>query len=307
VEKIPDSEPMTLYAVTDSVFVAFQPILDSCDWQTTYEDSTAFILAVNEKCLSLVFSRELDKIAAEQGVANLQKLKFERIADILWKSKNQYVMRVLFENHKLSTEKLVSKGMEIIKSTTPDFARGVLKGVIGSIFENPHMSASQLIEILRPLKNEMTFSIPDKMDNISFQSKVPDYAKFVEQDENKLVFAPHANHVVKAAAYYNFLLKQNPVFSKKYRLIGTGDKVKYYHCEGEHAYFAYLPGKFPIEFAPVVNVDKQFSACILEPVNSLAQPLGIPALNDKLKVFASMIGKSGEVKKTAHNIFEDIV
>lgn len=48
--------------------------------------------------------------------------------------------------------------------------------------------------------------------------------------------------------------------------------------------FAYMRGSYPIEFAPAIDYDIQFSKSILSPINSIIEPLGMPEITNRLSI-----------------------
>ena len=60
--------------------------------------------------------------------------------------------------------------------------------------------------------------------------------------------------------------------------------------------FAYTRGSFPVEFAPPIDYDEQFSKSILSPINSIIEPLGMPEITKRLSVVMDIfsgLGKGG--------------
>jgi hypothetical protein len=45
-----------------------------------------------------------------------------------------------------------------------------------------------------------------------------------------------------------------------------------------------MRGSFPIEFAPEIDMDIQFSKAILSPINSIIEPLGMPTITNRLSI-----------------------
>jgi hypothetical protein len=97
---------------------------------------------------------------------------------------------------------------------------------------------------------------------------------------------------VKASAFYNHLLHKNKNLQEKYEFIKSGNKIKYYYCKSKNGIkiFAYKRGSFPEEFAPEADYDTQFMKCILSPVNSILQPLGLPEVTKRLTVVMDIFG-----------------
>jgi hypothetical protein len=45
-----------------------------------------------------------------------------------------------------------------------------------------------------------------------------------------------------------------------------------------------MRGSYPIEFAPAIDYDIQFSKSILSPINSIIEPLGMPTITNRLSI-----------------------
>ena len=117
---------------------------------------------------------------------------------------------------------------------------------------------------------------------------ISDYKKFVLDDIESMSLNKGCPIHVRAGAYHNYLLQQNNL-KGKYELITAGNKVKWYHSADEFCnVFAYRPGNFPAEFAPKIDLERQFQASILDPLNRIIIPAGLPPLNPSLAYTISM-------------------
>lgn len=59
-------------------------------------------------------------------------------------------------------------------------------------------------------------------------------------------------------------------YKSKYNKIRTRDKVKFYDTmDPKYEVFAFLPGKFPLEFAPKIDYNSQFKKQVLVPINKV--------------------------------------
>jgi hypothetical protein len=118
------------------------------------------------------------------------------------------------------------------------------------------------------------------------QSSCSKYEEKVLNDKDKLEFVTGAHFAVKASAYHNHLLHKNKSLLTKYDFIKSGDKIKYYYCKAgsTNEIFAYVRGQYPIEIAPEIDLDTQFEKCILSPINSIIEPLGMPLITKRLSV-----------------------
>jgi hypothetical protein len=79
----------------------------------------------------------------------------------------------------------------------------------------------------------------------------------------------------------------NSKYKRKYQLIRSGEKVKYYVAKGtrdEENVYAFLPGAFPVEIAPPIDHDAQFNKSIVQPINRFIEAMGYSAVSPKLVV-----------------------
>ena len=54
--------------------------------------------------------------------------------------------------------------------------------------------------------------------------------------------------------------------------------------------FGYIRGSYPIEIAPEIDYDAQFSKAILSPINSIIEPLGLPEITSRLTIVMDIFG-----------------
>jgi predicted transcriptional regulator len=87
-------------------------------------------------------------------------------------------------------------------------------------------------------------------------------------------------------------LHRNKDLQSKYEFIKSGTKIKYYYCKDKSTndIFAYIRGSYPIEMAPEIDLDTQFEKCILSPINSIVEPLGLPNITKRLSVVMDIFG-----------------
>ena len=131
-------------------------------------------------------------------------------------------------------------------------------------------------------------------DKISMGRSISDYSKYILNDTTAFEVASKCPIHVRAAGYYNFLLNQNPKLKQKYEVIKAGDKLKFYHAKtkgwsgnlktNEEDVFAFLPGSFPIEFAPPIDYNNQFTKTIIDPINRITMAMGFPEIGGNLYV-----------------------
>jgi len=373
VTSIPRTEPVSIYADTDSLFVTFKPAIDHCTWKNLiFEqgylnsiDKKFIVLSrempniSNDNCVgraeniselkeilnidhslilidgNFVKERELNKIinsggitseiqwnwsnetdiiqgmdhfryagyfkkcleeyAESFGVENKEDFELERISEsIINIAKKKYIQHILFEDG-IPYDRLnyiYPKGVELVRSSTPAFARDKIVGIVKYLFSHPDtFNIKDLLKLVKGLRKE--FELAD-IDDISMQSSVSNYEVKVLNDTSlPLGFITGAHFAVKSAAHHNYLLSKNKEFQSKYERIKSGVKIKYYCCKDKSVtdMFAYTRGSFPVEFAPPIDYDLQFSKSILSPINSIIEPLGMPQITERLSVIMDIFGK----------------
>ena len=242
------------------------------------------------------FKECLEKHAAKYGVENKEDFELERISEsIINIAKKKYIQHIVYEDgipyDRLSY--IYPKGVELVRSSTPLFARDKIVSIIKYLFTNPEtFSIRELLKIVKGLRKEFDLCVPDRIDEICMQSSCSNYEEKVLNDKEKLEFVTGAHFAVKASAYYNYLLHKSGSLSEKYEFITSKNKIKYYYCKDKsmNDIFAFHRGAYPIEIAPDIDLDTQFSKCILSPINSIIEPLGLPQINQRLSVVMSIFG-----------------
>jgi len=282
--------------VHNSLFVSFKPAMDHCDWRHAYDSELEFIHALDKHRYAGYFKKCLEEHAAEYGVENKQDFELERISEsIINIAKKKYIQHIVFEDG-IPYDRLTymyPKGVELVRSSTPLFARDKIVGIVKYLFENPDtFNIRELLKLVKNLKKEFDLCVPDRIDEICMQSSCSNYEDKCLNDKDKLEFVSGAHFAVKSSAYHNYLLHRNKDLQGKYEFIKSGTKIKYYYCKDKSTndIFAYIRGSYPIEMAPEIDLDTQFEKCILSPINSIVEPLGLPNITKRLSVVMSIFG-----------------
>ena len=295
VKQIPNTIPCVIYSDTDSNFISFQPAMDHCEWQHVYSNGLDFIMDLDKYRIAGYFVEILEEYGKKYGVENKHEFELERISEsIINMAKKKYIQHIVYEDgipyDRFSY--IYPKGVELVRSSTPLFAREKIVEIVKYLFKNPDtFNIKELLKLVKGLKKEFDLCVPDKIDDISLQSSCSKYEEKVKDDKKKLVFETGAHFAVKAAAYYNFLLYKNKNLQSKYEFIKSGSKIKYYYTQdAEQPIFAYLRDQFPIEFAPKIDLSTQFEKALLSPINSIIEPLNMPEITKRLGVVIDIFG-----------------
>ncbi len=244
------------------------------------------------------FKKCLEEYAESFGVENKEDFELERISESMINiAKKKYICHITFEDG-IPFERLnylYPKGVELVRSSTPAFARDKIVGIVKYLFSHPDtFNIKDLLKLVKKLRKE--FELAD-IDDICMQSSVSKYDVKVLNDKTlPLQFVSGAHFAVKSAAHYNYLLSKDKNMQQKYEFIKSGTKIKYYVCKDKSItdMFAYIRGSFPMEFAPQIDYDTQFEKSILSPINSIIEPLGMPEITKRLSVVMDIFSGFGK-------------
>lgn len=263
-----------------------------------WSNETDFIQGADHFRYGGYFKKCLEEYAESFGVDNKEDFELERISEsIINIAKKKYIQHILFEDG-IPYERLnyiYPKGVELVRSSTPAFARDKIVGIVKYLFSHPDtFNIKDLLKLVKQLRKE--FELAD-IDDIAMQSSCSNYEVKVLNDKTlPLQFVSGAHFAVKSAAHYNYLLSKDKDMQQKYEFIKSGTKIKYYVCKDKSVtdMFAYIRGSFPMEFAPQIDYDTQFEKSILSPINSIIEPLGMPEITKRLSIVMDIFSGFGK-------------
>jgi len=271
------------YTDTDSGYLIFEEVIESVDWKGSVKD---FVLTLNSYRLASYIKKVLDDYAKERHTENFLDFELETIAEnAIWVAKKKYIQNIVWKDGKdySNLSYIKTTGLEIIQSSTPQFCRQKLIDAVKYIFSKTKITAkdnADLVRLIKEIKKEFKLS---NIEKISMSRGISDYNKFIINDQNAFEMKGGCPIHVRAGGYHNYLLNQETRLKEKYQLIQAGDKVKWYHAQDQFCdVFAYKSGNYPIEFAPKMDLEVQFQKTILDPLNRIIVPAGLPPLHPSL-------------------------
>jgi DNA polymerase elongation subunit (family B) len=202
-------------------------------------------------------------------------MKLEVIAQVIWRKSKNYVMGVFFNEGVFYSEmKIKMKGIEAVKSSTPEVCRNYIKNSIPIILNNDKDGLLSFIEKCR----EEFYSLPfEKVANPGGVNGVSKYS-----DINTLYTKGTPLHV-RGSLLYNKLLEDHDL-DKTYMKIQSGDKIKFTYLklpnpirEDVISSLDELPEEFGLD--QFIDYDRQFEKTFIKPITSLANPAGISLEN----------------------------
>ena len=276
--------------VHNSIYVEFGRLVRY--FRIPLERANQFVVDLWQKGCGPYMVKQYEEYAKKYNCdKNIQELELEKIADTtILLAKKHYAMSESWKEPGIflkPMEEIVYKGLEIIQGSTPPFARECQIDFTNFCLEwyNTHeerVPFEMLLNRIKGYKQQFMLKTPDE---ISKGATIGDYDKFILDDKNKFATELHCPIHVKASGIANYMLNQ-PKYKKykvKYSPIRTADKVKWYYSnDKDFDCFAFLPGKWPGEYALSIDYDKQFEKTILEPCNRIIEVLGYNTLNSNL-------------------------
>lgn len=279
----------TNYADTDSIFINYHKIISATDYKGKFED---FVFTINKEDFDAYVRFQLVKYV---NMCNgFQKklsgkpafiLTFEQLChNILWTSKKKYVKNVLWSDGSFfkPLERIDVKGLDINKASSPKFVRDKLMETVKFILSmGGEIDSYELTQFVKKIKNEFELNM---VENVSMTQRVNGYEKYVIKASNdNLEFVKSIPIGVRACAIYNNALSKSNV-KMKYQVIKSGTKVKWYYTTNPaHNVFAFID--YPYEFAPPLDVDKQFESTYLNPLNIILEAIGMSPMSSSLVTF----------------------
>ena len=208
---------------TDSMYVNFGPLVKHAAPAsiTTTADMVIFVDKLCNKIITPFIDEQFDELCEYLNAnVNRMKMKRESIADVgIWTKKKRYILNVWDnEGVRYQEPKVKITGLEAVRSTTPVYVQKLLKEGYRIALQEDQAAALAFIDKVRDDFNSRSFI------EIAMSSGVNGIDKY---SDNKEVFRKGAPMHVKAAIWYNHLIKREGL-KNKYRMINEGDKIKYW-------------------------------------------------------------------------------
>jgi hypothetical protein len=271
------------YTDTDSGYLIFEEVIESINWKGSVKD---FVLILNNQRLAAYVKKILDDYAKARNTENFLDFELETIAEnAIWVAKKKYVQNIIWKDGKDydNLTYIKTTGLEIIQSSTPQFCRQKLIEAVKYIFSKKKITAKDsgdLVKLIKEIKKEFKIS---NIEKISMSRSISEYSKFILNDQDRFEMKSGCPIHVRAGGHHNYLLNQDKKLKGKYELIRSGDKIKWYHAKDQFCdVFAYKSGNYPSEFAPPMDMEIQFQKTVLDPLNRIIVPAGLPALHPSL-------------------------
>ena len=199
----------------------------SADIKWNWRNELDFIHGIDYFRYADYFKNCLEQYAESFGVTNKEDFELEKISEsIINIAKKKYIQHIVYEDG-IPFDRLkyiFPKGVELVRSSTPAFARDKIIDIVKYLFSNPDtFNIKELLKLVKNLRKE--FELAD-IDDIAMQSSCSNYETKILDDKNlPLKYVNGAHFAVKSSAYYNYLLSQHKKLQDKYEFIKSGTKI----------------------------------------------------------------------------------
>lgn len=262
---------------TDSAYFDMQKIVEK-----------AFPDGAEEKEITeflVKFSSHIEEKVINEAMEDLYKctnayqkkfhMKLEIIGQAIWRKAKNYVMGIMFEEGTTYSEmKIKMKGIEAVKSSTPEVCRNYIKDSIPIILSGDKEKLNKHIDDCQKEFETLPF------DKVANPGGVNGLAKYQCPDNLYMKGTPFR---VRGSLLFNKLLKKFNL-TKDLQPIQDGDKIRFCYLKlpnpiKENVIAA--PDELPEEFDlnQYIDYDLQFERTVLNPIKSLSNPAGIGISN----------------------------
>ena len=229
------------------------------------ETVTKFLLKYHDKvlnpCINTFYETMFDNL---NSFKRSIKMEHELISNIgCFIEKKKYALKILYKegDYYLDKTKLKVKGIEVVRSSTPQIVRDSLKKSLEIILET--QDNEKLIEHIKQFKSKFFSST---IEEVSFPRGINMFSgteKIQDKETKEYVPRPYTLSTkglpvqVRAALIYNNALKKLDLLSS-YPEIKDGDKIKFLYIKTPNIFESNVIGysnKFPIEMMEHTEID----------------------------------------------------
>jgi DNA polymerase elongation subunit (family B) len=261
-----------IYCDTDSVFVSLQDLVDKVFKDTAdVQKVTDFVNSCCEDKLEKVIEKSFERLREyTNSYVNQMKMKRENIANrAIFLAKKKYIMNVYDDGDERYIEpKLYMKGIEAVRSSTPNVCRSKIKDSLRIIMQGTNDELIKFIEDFRGEFRKLPFSgvaSPRGCNGLSNYS------------DRSSIYKKGTPIHVRGALLFNRFLVDNKL-DKKYNSISEGEKIKFCYMklpnplrEDVFAVMDELPKEFKLD--QFIDYERQFETVFLKPVDSICQAI----------------------------------
>lgn len=260
----------TVFSDTDSCAVELKGLMEK--YNIPEERANEFLDKVAKEKFDPLLNKVFDDFSKLLNFYQ-NKIFFKRemiVRKGLIVAKKKYVMNVLSKEKVIYTPpKLTVKGLEIVRSSTPEIVRGYLKDTVKTVLNTNETETQDYIKGFK----DRFYDSP--IEDISFPRGVSDVEKYLFNGGFKEGCPIH----VRAAITYNIMIISLGL-QNKYELIKDGDKIKFVYLllpnptkQNVIGFKDFLPEELGF-LTDYIDYYTQFQKSYLNPVSSIFEAIG---------------------------------
>lgn len=241
-ESLKSKKDRVIASDTDSIYVDISDVINKCN----PKDKHAFCKKFAIEVLEPIIDRTYDDIARSTNVyQNKMRMKLEKISSVaIFTAKKRYILNVLSsEGVNYKEPKLVMKGIEAIKSSTPKLCRTEFKSIFKVLVNGSEKELQNRVKEFQVIFNNQL------IEKIAIPRGVSNVEKYIQKGSS-VPYIKGTPQNSRAAIMYNQLLKEKGL-DRQYNLIRSGDKIKFVFLKKGNPTKENVIGfidKFPKEF-----------------------------------------------------------
>jgi DNA polymerase elongation subunit (family B) len=267
-EILKTNEDYVIAIDTDSLYVNMGPLVE----KVKPKDPVVFLDKVSKEKIQPLFETAYDELK-EYMNAPEQKMVMERevIAERgVWTGKKHYALNVWnSEGVQYPEPKLKVQGIEVVRSSTPQVCRDLLKSTINEILTTDESTVQATIARVREEFNQLP------AEDIAFPRTANNIDKY---SEGNVIYKKGTPIHIRGSLLHNYHLERMNL-TKKYEPVYPGEKIKFVYvrqpnplAENVIAFKGILPDEFNVR--KYIDYDLQFSKAFVEPIKNILDSIG---------------------------------
>lgn len=262
----------SFYSDTDSCYITLDPLVKKFYADKSQDEIVKILDRICEEKITDAINKSCSQLA-EYTRAYDQKIWFKREAIAtrgIWVAKKRYALNVLNnEGVQYAEPKLKVMGLEIVRSSTPEVCRSLLKEAV-KIALNENEAALQTY-----INTQKDRYLQLSAHEIAFPRGVNNLSKYTSRSD---IYAKGTPMHVRGALLYNYYIKERGI-NHKYPEIGEGEKIKFVYLltpnpikENCIGFIGELPAELGL--TKYVDYDTMWEKSFIEPLNGIIESLG---------------------------------
>lgn len=253
---------------TDSIYINMEPLVNLLGETETLK----IVEALDKFCdgpIQKMINKSYQELADYMN-AYQQKMfmKRETIADKgIWRGKKMYILNAWnIEGVQYNEPQLKIQGIEAVRSSTPKACRSSIKEAIKLIMNKDEEAVQAYIAEFKAKFMQLPF------EDVAFPRGMKGLNKYKDRST---IYAKGTPIHVKGALLYNDLITRKGL-TRKYQLIGDGDKIKFAYLKLPNiindtviSVTEELPKE--LDLLRFVDYETQFNKAFLEPIKSILE------------------------------------